>query len=226
MNLTGNMNPAVTDSVGGNNFNTPLTINLSATSVFQITGFDIVFSSITGPGGLTKTGNGPLGLANSNSYAGQTTINAGDIVLDANNALGTAAAGTVVNSGGTLTLSGVNYTTAEPLTLNGSGGAFTSALEVQVGPNTFAGNITVASDSSVVLANANLTLTGTVNSSGSPHNLTFSSFSGSGGEGCDIPGGPSATRWRSTQSLRRARPRIDDLHGEHHARPRHQYLQR
>ncbi|MFO0841496.1 MAG: autotransporter-associated beta strand repeat-containing protein [Gemmataceae bacterium] len=276
LNLTGSTNPAVSDTTGGNSFLSPLTVNLSATSVFQIgAGSDTVSGPVSGAGGLTLGGAGSLTLSGTgsytgtttvnggatlrlgsatalssstnvvangtfdlngfgttiaslsgtgtatdsgaaatltvntvgsvtfngllsgslaltqagsgqfiltnsgNSYTGLTTVNAGGLQANADHVFGGTAAGTIVNSGGTLSLGAANYTTAEPLQINGTGGAFIGALQSQL-TSTFAGPITLGSDSSIRLAFANsfLTLTGTVNSLGSARNLTVSATVG------------------------------------------------
>ena len=75
--------------------------------------------------GVIKTGTGTLTLSNTNSYSGSTTIDAGTLVATANGAMGPAtAAGIVVNTGGALAFTGgLDYTTAEPITISGSGPA-------------------------------------------------------------------------------------------------------
>ncbi len=85
-----------------------------------------VYSGIlSGFAALTKVGSGTLTLANTNSYLGSTAIDAGTLILAANDALGqNNDSGIVVNTGGALAFSGgINYTTAEPLTVSGSGPA-------------------------------------------------------------------------------------------------------
>jgi autotransporter-associated beta strand protein len=54
---------------------------------------------ISGSGSVTKIGGGTLQLANANTYTGGTTINVGKIILKANNALASARAVTIANSG-------------------------------------------------------------------------------------------------------------------------------
>ena len=103
------------------------------------------FSSIQAVNGVTMTGTGTLTLSHANTYSGSTTIDAGTLVVTANGAMGPAtAAGIVVNTGGALAFTGgLNYTTAEPITISGSGPAGNGAIENISGANTFAIPITV-----------------------------------------------------------------------------------
>ena len=133
------------------------------------------FSSIQAVNGVTMTGTGTLTLSHTNSYSGSTTIDAGTLVVAANGAMGPATAtGIVVNTGGALAFTGgLHYTTAEPITISGSGPAGNGAIENISGTNTFAITITVpgtaviGSDagtltlgSNIVCQGAGITLTG------------------------------------------------------------------
>ena len=110
------------------------------------------------------TGNGTLTLTNTNTYVGATTIDAGTLVVAANGAMGPAtAAGIVVNAGGALAFAGgVNYTTAEPITISGSGPAGNGAIENISGPNTFAVPITLSGAAAIGSDAGTLTLGGDI----------------------------------------------------------------
>jgi autotransporter-associated beta strand protein len=116
----------------------------------------------TGSGALVKNGSGSWMLSGANTFTGTTTVAAGTLKLNNTSALGTTAGGVTVSSGAVLDLNGLNYSSTEPLTLNGTGISTSGAL---VNSNatgaTFAGLISLASASSVVGE------TGTINLSNS-----------------------------------------------------------
>ncbi len=145
------------DPTGGNNF---VDIPNSA------------FAYIEAVNGLKMTGSGTLTLTNTNTYLGSTTIDAGTLVVMANGALGPATAtGIVVNAGGALALSGgLNYTTAEPITISGAGPAGNGAIENISGTNTFAIPITLSATATIGSDAGALTLGGDI--SAGPNTLT------------------------------------------------------
>jgi filamentous hemagglutinin family protein len=113
---------------------------------------------ISGAGNIVKQGSGTWTLSGNNTYSGLTTINAGVLNAASANALGTTAGGTVVNSGGTLLLTGATIG-AEDVTLNNGtlSGSGTSSLS---------GDITLSTGTSdIIQANsgADLTLSGNIN---------------------------------------------------------------
>lgn len=120
---------------------------------------------ISGTGALTKTGTGTMILGGANTYSGTTNVNAGTLQVNVNNALGGAASGTVVANGAVLTLNGVNYSTAEPLTLNGSGISNGGALR-NSGTSTFAGSINAATNATINTGGGTLNLTGGISKNG------------------------------------------------------------
>jgi len=97
------------------------------------------------PAGLLKLGLGVAVLNGANTFSGIVTVSEGILTVAQPTALGAITAGTVVNSGGTLSMGGGLVITGEPLTLNGMGyaglGAFGgNAYDVWTGPVTLAGN--------------------------------------------------------------------------------------
>ena len=122
------------------------------------------FSAIVPANGLIKTGTGTLTLSGANSYIGSTTVGAGTLVVTADGALGPAtAAGIVVNSGGALAFTGgLDDTSAEPITIGGSGPAGNGAIENIGGANTIASPITLSGNATIGSDAGTLTLDGNI----------------------------------------------------------------
>ena len=111
-------------------------------------------------------------LSNTNTYFGSTTIDAGTLIVTANGAMGPAtAAGIVVNTGGALAFTGgLDYTTAEPTTISGSGPAGNGAIENIRGKNTFAFPITLSESATIGSDAGTMTLAGNISTG--PNTLT------------------------------------------------------
>jgi autotransporter-associated beta strand protein len=115
-----------------------------------------VSGAVSGTGGVVKNGSGTLALSsNASSYTGLTVVTAGILSTGAANALGSTVAGTLVNSGATLRSGGFfPFTTAEPLTLNGTGvgrgqaGSEIGALQLNTRA-TWTGPIALGSDATI-----------------------------------------------------------------------------
>jgi len=146
------------------------TITLSGTGLTTFSG------SLSGDAGVGLTlsstitsGNllSPLRLMGDNSgYKGITTINSYSMLkLGSINALGSIDAGTIVNSGGTLDIYGVNYTTAEPVTVHG-GSTFAGISNNSTTEATFNGPITLTNYAYVNGAAGKLNLTNTIGGTG------------------------------------------------------------
>lgn len=157
----GASNPGVTVASGGVS---PGSVTISNSAIAY------VFSggSIGGSGGLTKRGSGQATLSGANSYTGPTLVQAGRVLVGANNALGVTPGGTVISNGAALGLQNVNYTAAEPLTLHGAGVGGSGALYAASGHNTFGGPITLATDTTLgVDSGLSLTLNNAISGGGS-----------------------------------------------------------
>lgn len=133
-----------------------LQVNMSANGV-------ALNAPISGSGSLQVVGGGvTVVLGGSNSYTGLTTIGDGcQLNISSSNALGSIGAGTVVLANGRLGVaSGVgSMTVAEPLTINGTGvSAAPGAIYVNTSGNnvTWAGPVTIASDSRFRAVNTNV----------------------------------------------------------------------
>ncbi|HEX6963008.1 MAG TPA: autotransporter-associated beta strand repeat-containing protein, partial [Lacipirellula sp.] len=139
LSLTGNVTAVLANT--GNNLTGP--VNLASGTTLQqgsgtSTGTTLLLGDVGGAGAL-RVNSGILQLSGNNTYTSVTTINGGELNMDSTTALGSTAAGTVVN-GGVLRSNGDAFTTSEPVTLNGGavavGGGAAAAL-------TLAGPITV-----------------------------------------------------------------------------------
>jgi autotransporter-associated beta strand protein len=83
----------------------------------------VTHSNISGSGSIIKKGTGWLGLGGTNTFTGSTTINAGTIDATSSTALGNANNQLIVNTSGTLNMSGVSLSVGN---LTGTGGVITS----------------------------------------------------------------------------------------------------
>ena len=111
---------------------------------------------------VNKAGVGSLTLSSNNTYTGLTNIDVGTIIATHANALGATSAGTVVDSGAALAVSG-GLTVAEPVSLSGTGVASAGALSLISGNNTYSGAITLAADTLIKSTAGTPTLSATIN---------------------------------------------------------------
>lgn len=122
--------------------------NSSSTSSLVI---DSVIDNHTSASQLSKSGPGVATLTNGNTYSGVTTVAGGSLRISHANALGSTAAGVVVNGSNTgssanarLELSGGITISGETATLSGVGN-FLGAISSLSGINEWAGDIILAS---------------------------------------------------------------------------------
>ena len=126
----------------------------------------LISASLLGSGGATKTTTGTVVLSGNNAYTGTTNVTAGILALASGSALGSAGNATTVSIGATLALQGGIVVGGESLTLSGGGAAGQGgALENISGLNTWSGNLTLGTATTVNVANGSLTLSGPINGS-------------------------------------------------------------
>jgi fibronectin-binding autotransporter adhesin len=160
-----------------------LIINVTGVSSNSFDGSRLGFTGATSDEnnfGITKEGTGTQTInQNGNGYSGETVINNG--ILDINNngtTLGSTAAGTTVNPGGTLNIRGTDATFPEPLTLKGTGfGGTLGALNIAGGGGgtgtgpIWSGNITLGANATIRTV-ANLTASTGVTDNGGGFGFT------------------------------------------------------
>src|SRR5207244_2970383 len=109
----------------------PMTVSNAVTAT-TVGDSMIKFSGIIdGPGGFTKDGTNSLILTGANTYAGNTAVNGGTLVVNNTSGSGTGANSVTVNPGGTL---GGTGTVAGPVTVFSGG---------RIGAGASAGTLTV-----------------------------------------------------------------------------------
>ena len=120
---------------------TPSSVVVDSANDYTFTGAALGADGTTGTT-LTKSDTGTLTLNSANTYTGATTVNGGVLAISDAASLGTAAAGTTVESPGQLSISG-GITVADPLILNGTGPSNSAGALLSDGANTVSGQITI-----------------------------------------------------------------------------------
>jgi autotransporter-associated beta strand protein len=139
-----------------------------------------VAASVSGAGGITKIGPGEMSLTTSNSYSGLTVVSEGFFDVENDFALGATSSGTIVSNGAVIGLLFDTHVGAEPLTLNGPGFSIFGVVNSGFGSNSWAGDITLGSDTTIsVQTNDFLNLSGPISGTGDmtkigPGTLIFS----------------------------------------------------
>ena len=116
---------------------------------------------------ITKTGTGTWNPSNTaNTYTGAVAVNVGIVNAASTTSFGTTAGGVTVANNAAITLSAA--VGAEALTLNGNGATGTAGALESTATSSWAGAITLASDSTVATdAATTLTLSGAIGETGS-----------------------------------------------------------
>lgn len=141
--------------------NRTLTINASTLTVG---------GAISGPAALTKAGAGTLVLGGSNTYTGNTTVNAGILqIATTANAIPNNTTVTV-NPGGTFDLNGLDLNTGftKPFFVSGTGATGTNGalVNTNTGSESNVGNLTLLGDSTIGQSGNKLNIRGILDGGG------------------------------------------------------------
>lgn len=140
----------------------PLTINNAATSAaLTLSGV------ISGAGGITKTGTGPLVLSAANTFTGGVNLSAGSLRVGNNAALGTGTA-TIGNTTTLMANSTASRTLANALSLSGS---FTLGDAANSGALNLTGAATLTGDTQITNATY-VSMSGAIGDGGNTRSLT------------------------------------------------------
>lgn len=132
---------------------------LPATRIFNIVGQlwpnDLeVRAALSGSGGITKTGDGFMLLAGSNSFSGVATVNAGLLSVSHPFALGATNGGTLINTQASLSILAGTQIRDETLTLNGLGLGGGAKVSSSQGSNGWIGSVTLNSTGPILVSEA------------------------------------------------------------------------
>jgi len=170
---------AISSGSGGSHSIASVTLGADQTWTNESAQDFSVTNRLRGTGNLTKTGSGRVVLTyggTASDFSGTLTINNGPVRAIKGTALGATSAGTTVSSGGALELwhatAGQTYD-AEPLTLNGFGVSDGGALRSVSRGHTWAGAITLNSDSRINADADTPTITGGINGNSAGRNVVF-----------------------------------------------------
>ncbi|MFP4057067.1 MAG: autotransporter-associated beta strand repeat-containing protein [Candidatus Brocadiia bacterium] len=182
------LSPGALHSDGGNNdYRGPITLGgdaeirntanrLRLYGVIDKNGHDLTFQAdanievhqdIVGPADVIKRGNATLIMMNgaNNTYDGATIIADGELDARGNDSLGTAAGGTTVQGGATLTVRD-GRTLADDISIAGNGHNNRGALRSENNSNTLTGQVSLAGNSRIHVNHTQLTLGGQVTGGG------------------------------------------------------------
>ena len=137
--------------------NTTLTIDQDTNTTYAG-----VITDSTGTSSIVKSGTGTLTLSGTNSYSGNTTLNAGNLSVSADNNLGSAPGSTdadniIFNGGGLIITSGVTFDSNRGVTMTGAGTINTASSTTSniQGVITGSGALTKSGDGTLTLSATN-----------------------------------------------------------------------
>ena len=153
-----------------------ITMSTNATYSAASGGTLRVSGAISGAGNATISGNGTIVYSGNNSYSGTTTVSAGSTLVSSNNnALGNTTGNTTVSSGGVLSMAG-GITSAENISISGTGISSGGALRNVNGANTNSGTITVAANATISADSGTTLQLNNIDNGAVGRQLTFSNI--------------------------------------------------
>ncbi len=135
-------------------------VELQAPVQFWVSSAGAIEGEMSGDFGFSKEGAGTLTLSTANRFSGNTTVNAGSVVMSNPQALGASQARVSVGTGAVLELQGITVSD-KPLQLQGG------TLRASSGSNTWSGSVLVDADSQLLVSGNQLSLSGIVSSNAS-----------------------------------------------------------
>jgi len=173
------VNHAESTLLGDSTSHTPITVKtlndmqfkksveLQAPVQFWVSNTGSIAGEMTGIFGFSKEGAGTLTLSNSNSYSGNTAVNAGTVALLNPQALGAPQSPVQVGTGGVLEMQGM-IVSDKPLKLQGG------TLRASSGSSTWGGSVQVEADSQLDISGNQLNISGIVSSNSNGAGLLLS----------------------------------------------------
>ena len=173
------VNHAESTLLGDSTSHTPITVKtlndmqfkksveLQAPVQFWVSNAGSIAGEMTGIFGFSKEGAGTLTLSNSNSYSGNTAVNAGTVTLLNPQALGAPQSPVQVGTGGVLEMQGM-IVSDKPLKLQGG------TLRASSGSSTWGGSVQVEADSQLDISGNQLNISGIVSSNSNGAGLLLS----------------------------------------------------
>ena len=135
-----------------------------------------ISGAISGAGNATISDSGTVLFSGNNTFTGTTTVSAGStLIASNNNALGGGSAASTVSSGGVLAFAGA-ITSAENISISGTGLSAGGALRNVNGANTNSGTITVAANATISADSSTTLQLNNIDNGAVGRQLTFSNI--------------------------------------------------
>ena len=155
------------------------TFSLQGTNTGDNTFSGIIPDAASNATSFDKSSAGTWLVSGVNTFSGASTISAGTLKIGSSSALGNTTGSTTITSGAVIDLNGINYSSNEALTINGTGiTSFGALMNSSATGATYAGLITLGSTSSIVGGTGTINLSNTGTITGSGYDLTLDGNAG------------------------------------------------